>query len=130
MKAIFDGIDSNDEEVQTNLLHCLAETPKLGNANLQAYIQKIGDLTVKFLHAQLNAQLKSIFKFWENLCAEEVRLNVPKEQSVICKFLEPLQDIIYQAMCLNEFENDEVVVGDSFDDEKYTVLEASSNTLL
>ena len=130
MKAIFDGIESNDEEVQTNLLHCLAETPKLGNSNLQGYIQKIGDLTVKFLHAQLHAQLKSIFKFWENLCAEECRLNVPKEQSVICKFLDPLQDIIYQAMCLNEFENDEVVVGDSFDDEKYTVLEASSNTLL
>ena len=55
---------------------------------------------------------------------------MPKEQSVICKFLDPLQNIIYEAMCINEFENDEIVIGDSYDDEKYTVLEASSNTLL
>jgi hypothetical protein len=30
MKAIFVGIEMDDEEVQENSLHCLAETPSLG----------------------------------------------------------------------------------------------------
>ena len=97
---------------------------------MQPHIQKIGELTLKFLHAKMNMQLKKIMNFWESLQTEELRLSVPKEHSVICKFLAPLQDIIYEAMCINEYENDETVVGDSFDDERYTVLEAASNTLL
>lgn len=33
-------------------------------------------------------------------------------------------------MSINEYDDDEIAIGESFDDEKFTVLEASSNCLL
>ena len=49
MEGLFRAITINDEQVQSDALQALAETPTIAYQVISEYIPKIGEITVQFI---------------------------------------------------------------------------------
>ncbi len=72
MDGLFRALEIEDEQIQTDALMALSDTPAIAYEVIQEYIPKIKETTVKFLmNNEKHKQSKNILQFWTNLCHQE-----------------------------------------------------------
>ena len=118
----------DDEEIQSLALQILAEIPTVGYAQILEYLQRIGEFTVSLLVTNRYRAIKYSMLFWNNLCKEEVKLNQQSMQ-IINQCFSSLMPIILSGLSITEYEDDDTEIGETIDDDKWTVALAAQSLL-
>ena len=128
MDCIFNALSIPDEEVVELALKNLAEVPAVGYPFLNDYIQKIGETTIALLSSGSPSCIKYSLLFWTGVCKEEAKLG-QNNHGVITKCADSLINIVLQAIKISEYDNDDIILADSNDDEAWTVIDAAAGLL-
>jgi predicted Zn-dependent protease with MMP-like domain len=131
MDGLFRAINIQNEQIQNVALEALSEVPALAYSFMPDYIMQVGEITSNFINAKALVQSRQIMLFWTNICQEEKeRLKTNQSNNIVTQYKDSLLQIIFQGLCLTEFDDDMVDTEDSVDDIIYTVSRASAHLLL
>lgn len=92
------------------------------------YLQQIGDFTINLLATDRYQSIKFALSFWQNLCREEEKAGA-NSANIIPNCFPSLMGIIFMGLAINEYEDDQVQVSESVDEDQFTVAIAASSLL-
>lgn len=73
-------------------------------------------------------QIKYSLQFWNNLCKEEIKAGDQSLQIITACF-DSLMQIIIIGLGINEYDDDQIEVQESLDDEDFTIAIAAGSVL-